>query len=77
MVSVTMPAATATTNNIAKIRSAFSGIIASMMKASSPEEAIIMAMRAPKLNILWVYSDTVANPPIHPGIDPRSAPKTT
>ena len=51
--------------------------MASMTKASSPEEAIIMAIRAPKLNILWVYKETVAKPPIQPGIEPRRAAITT
>ena len=67
----------AITKRTAKIMSACSGIMASMTKDSSPEEAIIMATRAPKLNILWVYRETVAKPPIQPGIDPRSAPMTT
>jgi hypothetical protein len=44
----------ATTNSTAKIISAWSGIMASMIKASSPDEAIIIATSAPKLNILWV-----------------------
>ena len=57
--------------------SACSGIIASMMKASSPDDAIIMAIKAPKLNILWVYRDTVANPPMHPGTEPNRAAITT
>ena len=50
--SVIIPTATAMTNMTANMTSACSGIMASMMKASSPEEAIIMATRAPKLNIL-------------------------
>ena len=49
---------------------AFCGNIASIMKASSPHEAIIMAVNAPKLMILWVYRDTDANPPMHPGMSP-------
>ena len=48
-----------------------------MMKASSPDEAIIMATRAPKLNIRWVYRDTAAKPPIHPGMEPRRDAMTT
>ena len=57
--------------------SAWSGIIASITNASSPDDAIIIATSAPKLNILCVYKETVANPPIHPGMDPRTAPKIT
>ena len=66
-----IPTATARTNNIANTISAWSGIMASITNASSPEDAIIMATSAPKLNILWVYRDTVAKPPIQPGIEPR------
>ena len=36
-----------------------------------------MAIRAPKLNILWVYKETVAKPPIQPGIEPKRAAITT
>ncbi len=63
----------ARTRSPAKIARAWSGIIASMIKASSPEEAIIMATRAPKLKRPWVYRETVANPPIQPGTEPRRA----
>ena len=53
------------------------GIMASMMKASSPDEAIIMAIKAPKLNSLCEYIDTAAKPPMQPGMMPKPAPKTT
>ena len=49
-----IPTAIANTNSTAKMIRACSGIIASMTKASSPDEAIIIATRAPKLNILCV-----------------------
>ena len=42
------------TNSIANSMRAFSGIIASMMNDSSPDDAIIIATNAPKLSILWV-----------------------
>lgn len=71
------PTMTDRTNRTANSTRACSGIIASITKDSSPEDAIIMATRAPKLNILWVYRDTVAKPPIQPGIDPRIAAMTT
>ena len=61
----------AMTKSTAKRINACCGIIANMTNDSSPEEAIIMATRAPKLIILCVYSDTVAKPPIQPGIEPR------
>ena len=51
--------------------------MASMTNASSPDDAIIMAIKAPKLNILCVYKETVAKPPIQPGIEPKSAAMTT
>ena len=68
---------TAMTNRTANRIRACSGIIASIIKASSPEEAIIIATRAPKLNIRCVYRETVAKPPIQPGTEPRRAPITT
>ena len=49
-----MPVIMAITKRTANSMSACSGIMASMTKDSSPEEAIIMATRAPKLNILCV-----------------------
>ena len=75
--SVRYPVTIASTNRIANRIIAFSGNIASMTKASSPDEAIIIATRAPKLNSLWVYSETVANPPMHPGTDPSRAATIT
>ncbi|OPZ47550.1 MAG: hypothetical protein BWY95_01413 [Bacteroidetes bacterium ADurb.BinA104] len=51
--------------------------MASITNASSPDEAIIIATSAPKLISPWVYSDTDANPPIHPGIIPRNADTKT
>ena len=45
-------------------------VVASMTKASSPEEDIIIATIAPNEMIPCVYNDTVANPPMHPGTRP-------
>ena len=75
--STTTPVITAMTKRTANMLSALSGTIASMTNASSPDDAIIMATSAPKLNILCVYSDTVANPPMHPGTEPSRAAVTT
>ena len=67
----------AITNNTPKSIMALPGNIASITKASSPLEAIIIATRAPKVSILWEYSDTVAKPPTQPGMRPITAPKST
>ena len=72
-----MPTTIARTKRIANRIRACSGIIASMMNDSSPEDATIIATSAPKLSILCVYSETVAKPPMQPGIAPRSAPMIT
>ena len=75
--STNKPATTATTNKMPIKTKASLGIMASMTKASSPDEAIIMATNAPKVSSLCEYIDTAAKPPIQPGIRPKPAPKTT
>ena len=72
-----MPTATATANRIRNIHRASLGNIASITNASSPEDAIIIATRAPKLTMPCVYRDTAAKPPMQPGMSPSSAETTT
>ena len=67
----------ATTNKTNIKNKASLGIMASITKASSPEEAIIMAIKAPKLSNLCEYIETAAKPPMQPGMMPKPAPKTT
>ena len=51
--------------------------MASITKASSPEEEIIAATKAPRLIIPCEYNETAAKPPIQPGIRPSSEPAIT
>ena len=75
--STIMPTMTAKTNKTPISSKVCLGIMASMTKASSPDDAIIMATNAPKLSNLWEYIETAAKPPMQPGMRPNPAPKTT
>ena len=64
-------------NSMIKSIMAVFGIIAIITNASSPDDAIIIATNEPKLNKLWVNSDTTAKPPMHPGTSPSRAARNT